>query len=162
VPEVIDHIHYIFNIYITAGYNPVVFQQLITVVLRKGGDQDYREPRSYRPVALLNMLGKFLESIMARRLSYMVKTYSLLPPTHLDGCRGISTDHAIQILLDRIHRAWGEGLPVVSMALLDVTGVYDNTAHERLLHDLRRKGLSKVIPWVRAFLSDWSTRIRMP
>jgi hypothetical protein len=48
------------------------------------------------------------------------------------------------------------------MALLDVTGVYDNTEHERLLHDLRRKGLGKVIPWVRAFLSNRSTRIRMP
>jgi hypothetical protein len=113
-------------------------------------------------VALLNTLGKFLESIMARRLSYMIETYDLLPPTHLGGRRGISTDHAIQILLDRIHRAWGVGLPVVSMALLDVTGAYDNTAHERLLHDLRRKGLGKVIPWVRAFLSDRSTRIRMP
>jgi hypothetical protein len=53
-------------------------------------------------------------------------------------------------------------LPVVSLALLDVIGAYDNTAHERLLHYLRRKGLGKVIPWVRAFLSDWSTRICMP
>jgi hypothetical protein len=43
-----------------------------------------------------------------------------------------------------------------------MTRAYDNTAHERLLHDLCRKGLGKVIPWVRAFLSDQSTRIRMP
>jgi hypothetical protein len=48
------------------------------------------------------------------------------------------------------------------MALLDVTGAYNNTAHERLLHDLRRKGLGKVTSCVRAFLSDRSTRIRMP
>jgi hypothetical protein len=84
-------------------------------------------------VVLLNTLGKFLELIVACRLSYMVEIYSLLSPTHLGGRRGISTDHAIQILLDRIHRAWGAGLPVVSMTLLDVMGVYDNTAHERLL-----------------------------
>jgi hypothetical protein len=103
-------------------------------------------------VALLNTLGKFLESIVARRLSYMVETYDLLPPAHLGGRRSISTEYAIQILLDRIHQAWGVGLPVVSMALLDVVGAYDNTTHERLLHDLRRKGLGKVIPWVRAFL----------
>jgi hypothetical protein len=43
-----------------------------------------------------------------------------------------------------------------------MTRAYDNTAHERLLHDLRRKGLGKVIPWVRAILFDQSTRIRMP
>jgi hypothetical protein len=113
-------------------------------------------------VVLLNTLGKFLESIVARRLSYMIKIYNLLFSTYLGGRRDIFIDHAIQILLDRIHRAWGVGLPVVSMALLDVTGVYNNTAHERLLHDLRRKGLGKVIPWVRAFLSNGSTRIHMP
>jgi hypothetical protein len=99
---------------------------------------------------------------MACRFSYIVKTYDLLPPTHLGGRRGVSTDLAIQILLDRIHRAWGVGLPVVSVPLLDMIRIYNDTTHERLLHDLRRKGLGKVIPCVRAFLSDQSTRIRMP
>jgi hypothetical protein len=73
------------------------------MVLRKGGDRDYQEPWSYLPVALLNTLRKLLELNMARRLSYMVETYDLLPPTHLGGRRGVSTDHAIQILLDRIY-----------------------------------------------------------
>jgi hypothetical protein len=113
-------------------------------------------------VALLNTLGKFLESIISRRPSYIVETYSLLPPTHLGGRRGVFTDHAIQILLDWIHRAWGVGLLIVNMALLNMTRAYDNTAHEKPLHDLRRKGLGKVIPWIRAFLSDRSTWIRMP
>jgi hypothetical protein len=89
----------------------------------------------------------------------MVETHGLLPLSHLGGRRVVLTNNTIQILLHQIHRAWGVGLPVVSVALLDVIGAYDNTAHVRLLHDLRRKGLGKVIPWIRAFLSDWFTRI---
>jgi hypothetical protein len=112
-------------------------------------------------VVLLNTLGRFIEPIMARRLSYMVETYGLLPPTDLDGHRSGSTDHTIQFLLDRINRSWGVGLSVASVALHDVTGAYGNTAHVRLLHDLRRKGLGKLIPWVMALLSDQPTRIRM-
>jgi hypothetical protein len=113
-------------------------------------------------VVLFNTLGKFFELIMTCRLSYIIKTYDLLSLTNLGGRRGIFIDHAIQILLDQIHQVWGVGLLVVSIALLDIIRIYDNTVHERLLHDLHRKGLGKVIPWVRAFLSNWSTRIRMP
>jgi hypothetical protein len=56
VPEPIDRIQYFFNARIAAGYNSAVIQRSVTVVLRKGGERDYREPRSYRPVALLNWL----------------------------------------------------------------------------------------------------------
>jgi hypothetical protein len=94
-------------------------------------------------MALLNTLGKFLELIMARRLSYIVETYDLLPPTHLGGRRGIFTDHAIQILLDWIHQAWGVGLLVVSMTLLNMMGAYDNTAHERFCTTSAGKGSAR-------------------
>jgi hypothetical protein len=71
------------------------------------GKSDYQLAKSYRPVALLNTLGKFLESIVARRISYAVESEALLPRTHLGGRRGISTDHAIHIIIDRIKTSWG-------------------------------------------------------
>jgi hypothetical protein len=88
----------------------------------------------------------------------MVETYGLLPPTR----ESRRTTQSRSYWTESIHRAWGVGLPVASVALLDVTRAYDNTAHERLLHHLRKKGLGRVIPWVRAFSSDRSTRICMP
>ncbi|THC87470.1 hypothetical protein EYZ11_013084 [Aspergillus tanneri] len=39
------------------GHNPEYFQQSTTVVLRKAAPRDYRIPKSYRPIALLNTLG---------------------------------------------------------------------------------------------------------
>jgi hypothetical protein len=62
----------------------------------------------------------------------------LLPRSHLGGRKGISTHHAIQIILDRIRRAWGKGFEVVSMLLLDVSGAYYNARHARLLHNMRK------------------------
>ncbi|KAJ5751584.1 zinc knuckle domain protein [Penicillium odoratum] len=81
---------------------------------------------------------------------------------HLGGRRGISTDHAIHIIIDRIKTSWGKGKPVVSLLMLDVGGAYDNVSHERLLHNLKERCLGHFVPWVKAFLTNRSTRIRMP
>ncbi|EED12718.1 hypothetical protein TSTA_052410, partial [Talaromyces stipitatus ATCC 10500] len=78
---------------------------LITIVLCKDGNRDYHIPKAYRPVALLNTLGKFLKAIIARHISYAMESEGLLPSSHLDGRKGISMDHAIQIILDRIRGA---------------------------------------------------------
>ena len=59
----------IFDAYIQTGYNPRHFQASITVTLRKGGPRDYRQPKSYRPIALLNTISKILESIVATRIA---------------------------------------------------------------------------------------------
>ena len=118
----------IFDICVRTGYNPRYFQESIIFTLRKGGPRDFRLPKSYRPIALIQTLGKLLESVVAARISFAVEKHSLLPNTHLGGRKGISVDHAIQHILDRVRRAWGEK-KVASMLLLDVSGAYDNVSH---------------------------------
>lgn len=161
-PVILETLVHLFNACIRTGYNPTHFQRSVTVVLRKQGKSDYQLAKSYRPVALLNTIGKFLEAVIARRISYAVETKNLLPRTHLGGRRGISTDHAIHMIIDRIKTAWGKGKPVVSLLMLDVSGAYDNVSHERLLHNLKKRRLGHFVPWVKAFLTNRSTRIRMP
>lgn len=95
----------IFDSCLRISYNPNHFQTSTTVTLRKAGPRDYRLPKLYRPVALLNTLGKILESIVATRMARLVEEYQLLPNTHLGGRKGISADHTIQLILDRVHRA---------------------------------------------------------
>ncbi|EKV14892.1 Reverse transcriptase, putative [Penicillium digitatum PHI26] len=161
IPAVLDTISGIYNACIRLGTNPSHFQKSITVVLRKTGKRDYQLAKSYRPVALLNKLSKFLEAVIARRISYAVETHKLLPDTHLGGRKGISVDHAIQQIIGRVRRAWGNS-KIASVLLLDVSGAYDNVSHERLIHNHYKRGLGQLVPWVKAFLTSRSTRIRMP
>ncbi|KAJ5413841.1 hypothetical protein N7509_000468 [Penicillium cosmopolitanum] len=151
----------IFDVCMRTGYNPSCFQTSITVTLRKGGPRDFRLPKSYRPVALINTMAKLLESIIATRISDAVELHQLLPGTHLGGRNGISIDHVIQLIIDRVRRAWGRGRQS-SMVLLDVAGAYDNVSHQRLLSNMRRLGLGFFVPWVEAFLTNRSTRIKLP
>jgi hypothetical protein len=62
------------------------------VVLRKPGKPDYSIPGAYRPISLLNILGKLLEAVMARRLLYLAEKHGLLPDTQFRGRPGRTTE----------------------------------------------------------------------
>jgi ribonuclease HI len=154
-------LHILFNACFRLGYCPAHFKEAVTVVLRKPGKDDYTQPKSYRPIALLNTLGKVLEAIVANRLAYLADAHGLLPSRHTGGRKLASTDHAIHFLLQRIHQAWADD-KVASLLLLDVSGAYDNVSRERLLHNLRKRRVSPaIIGWVASFLSDRSTTLKL-
>ena len=44
-------------------------------------------PGAYRPISLLNTIGKLLEAVMARRLSFFAEKYGLLPDTQFGEVR---------------------------------------------------------------------------
>jgi hypothetical protein len=75
----------IFTASIDLGHHPKRWRGAKIVVLRKPGKPDYSIPGAYRPISLLNTLGKLLEAVMARRLSYLAEKQSLLPDTQFGG-----------------------------------------------------------------------------
>jgi hypothetical protein len=158
----LPHLERLFNACLQQGYYPTHFKETITVVLRKqGNERDYSQPKSYRPIALLNTLGKMLEAIIASRLAYLADTYHLLPSRHTGGRKLASTDHAIHLLLQRIHKAWADG-EVASLLLLDVSGAYDNVSRPRLLHNLKKRRVDPtIVRWIDSFMCDRSTTLKL-
>lgn len=155
------YLHKLFNACLEQGYCAAHFKETVTVVLRKPGKEDYSQPKSYRPIALLNTLGKVLDGVIANRLAYLADTFQLLPRRHTGGRKLTSTEHAMHMILQRIYQAWSEG-KVATLLLLDVSGAYDNVSHERLLHNLRKRRIDpKIIRWVASFLSDRSTTLKL-
>ena len=151
----------LFNVCLRQGYCPAHFKGTTTVVLRKPGKDDYTQPKSYRPIALLNTLGKGLEIIIANRLTYLADTRHLLPSRHTGGRKLASTDHAIHLFLQRTHEAWADG-KVASLLLLDVSGAFDNVSRPRLLHNLRKRRIDqRLVQWIDSFLSDRSTTLKL-
>ena len=77
-----------------------------TIVLRKPGKPQYDVPKAYRPIALMNMMGKVLSAIVAEDMTYMCKQYSLFPDNHYRGRPGRCTTDAMHMLIHRIKAAW--------------------------------------------------------
>jgi hypothetical protein len=91
------------------GYCPAHFHNSTTVVLRKPGKDNYTTPKAYRLIALLNTIGKVMDAIIARRLSYLVERYHILPKIYIGGRKLRSTEHALHTVVERIYEAWNTG-----------------------------------------------------
>ena len=103
------------------------------------------QPKSYRPIALLNTTGKIFDAIIAARLAYLIEQYQLLPGTHFGARAGKSAEHAIHYLLEQIHAGWNEYTPrVATLLTLDIAGAFDRINHQRLVYCLRQRRIPTV------------------
>jgi hypothetical protein len=151
----------VFNSSLNLQYCPKAFKKSITVSLRKPGKSDYTEPKSYRPVALMNTLGKIMDTVLARRIQHISETCELLPHTHMGGRKNLSCEHAIHLLMEKVYKAWRRK-KVASLLMLDVSGAFDNVSHARLLHNLRKRGLPlQLVQWIQSYLSNRRSRIKL-
>ena len=105
-PYLHDTITHLFTKSIELGYHPYRWKRARIVVLKKPGKPDYSVPGAYRPISLLNTLGKILEAVIARRLSFWAETYKLLPDTQFGGRPGRNTEQALLVLANAVDRAW--------------------------------------------------------
>jgi hypothetical protein len=96
----------IFTASVKLGHHPRRWRGAKIVVLRKPGKPDYSIPGAYRPISLLNTLGKLLEAAMARRLSYLAEKHGLLPDSQFGGRPGKTTEQALLVLSSAIDQAW--------------------------------------------------------
>ena len=139
-PKLAEAVAQLANACWAAGHFPMRFKKARTVVLRKPGKPDYSDPGAWRPIALLNTIGRLIESLMARRLSQAAKEHKLLPDTQIGARPGRSTETALELLTAQVRTVWESGKFVASLLSLDISGAFDTVNPPRLLDTLRKKG----------------------
>ncbi len=148
----------IYNASLRLHYWPACWKEAKVIVIRKPGKKDYHDPKSYRPISLLNTLSKNMEFILAKRISAIAELHHLLPITHCGGRKSSSTEHAIHLLLEQIHAGWKNN-QASSLLLLDISGAFDNVNHQRLLWNIRELGFSEnLVGWTASFLTGRTGR----
>lgn len=58
----------LYNKCLRKGKVPNSQKQAEVVIIKKGEDKDLIKPKSYRPICLLNVLGKLQEKLLCKRL----------------------------------------------------------------------------------------------
>lgn len=133
-----DRLLHIYSAILECGLYYPPWKQFITVVVCKPGKPRYDVPKAYRPIVLLNTLGKLLTAIIAEQLTFYTEKYVLLPPMHFRGKLGWTTTDALHVLTYRIKDAWWKK-QVVSVLFLDIKGAFPNVVNEQLIHNLRTR-----------------------
>ena len=151
---------YIFAAIMNRKYYYMQWKISTTVVLRKPGKPQYDMPKAYRPITLLNTMGKVLTVIIAESLTYYIEKHNLLPPTHFGGRPARTTNDTIHYLIYKIKDAWRKR-QVTSVLFLDIEGAFPNAVNEQLVRNLsKRRVPTKIVNFVDNMLKSRMTCLK--
>ena len=79
--ECLTNIINIVNTYINLGYWLAHFKKSTMVIIPKLNKQSYNSPKSFRPIVLLNMLGKLIKKVIGKRLQFQIASNDFIHPS---------------------------------------------------------------------------------
>ena len=132
----------------------------LTIFLCKPGKTAYHVAKSYQPIGLLETLGKYLSTLVAADLTYLMEKYQLHPPMQFGGqARRCITD-VMHLVTQKIKDAWRRK-KMASILFLDIQPAFPNTVKERLLHNMKSRQVpSAYVNLFKCMLSNHKTQIR--
>ncbi len=159
--ELISVLTSLFNACVIHKYHLKQFKKTQTIVLCKSKKSDYINSKTYRLIALLNIMSKVLKLIMIKRLSDIVETHCMLSNAQMRARCKQFVILTLNLLVDQVHTVWDcEIKYVIFMLSLNVVKAFNWVSHVRLLHMLKMKRTSSyIIEWTRSFLKNRETSL---
>ena len=143
-----------------AGHHPRPWKEAIVCVIPKPNRADYTLAKNYRPISLLECLGKLLEKVIAKIIYSDMAKYVLVPTTQFGGRNASSTLDAGLTLLHDIEAAHRSKLRA-GLLLFDIQGYFDNINHDRLIQIFTNLGFApELTSWCRSFLKDRTVKLK--
>jgi len=159
--ELISVLMSLFNACVIHKYHLKQFKKTQIIVLRKSRKSDYIDLKTYRLIALLDIMSKALKSIIIKRLSDITETYHMLLNAQMRMRCKWFVILMLNLLVDQVHIMWDCEIKYVIFVLsLDVVEVFNQVLHIRLLHTLKmRRTSSYIVEWARNFLKNRETSL---
>lgn len=126
----------LFNACLQWGTFPSAWKEGSLRILLKGEDKDEQDPKSYRPICLLSVIGKLFESLLKERLARTAMAPGRLSDRQFGFTPGRSAEDAI-VELRRMVAASQETYTVAM--LFDISGAFDNVWWPLVLQNLRER-----------------------
>ncbi len=109
-----------------------------TVALRKSNKRDYKLSNIWKPIALLNIIGKLIETAAAKRLHDATKTYILFFNSQIETRSNRSTKIIFEFLTEQIYTAWKIKKIIIFLSL-DLFSIFDKIFPTRMYQILRTR-----------------------
>jgi hypothetical protein len=155
----IDHLYYIYRAVFEHDVYHDRWLTSSTLVLRKPGKPAYNIANAYRPIGLLDTIGKLLSTLVAADLTFIAEKHNLLPNNQFGGRPGRNTTDAIHTLTHIVRNAWRSG-KVAAALFLDIQGAFPNTCKDQLLHNMKARRVPPCyIKLISRMLTNRKTRL---
>ena len=143
------------------GIHHPSWKESLVCVIAKAKKPSYADPKAWRPIQLLECMGKLVEKIVARRIIYDLGRHNLSPMEQFGGRSNSSCYDAAISLTHDIQMAKKNKL-ISSFLAVDVKGFFDHIHHDRLIKVLYDMGFPlSICKWVNSFVKDRSAAIRL-
>ena len=155
--ECLSKIINIANACINLGHWPKYFKISTTVIIPKPNKTSYDNLKAFRPIVLLNTLGKLIEKVIAERIQFTVTSNNFIYPSQLSGLKFKSTSDAGIALMHIIWSGWSKGRSTSTLAF-DISQFFPSINYWLLVLILEKVGLSpKVMNFFVNYLVQRST-----
>lgn len=143
----------IFNSCLAHGYFPRKWKNSLCKIIPKPDKPNYEEIESWRPLGLLPVMGKILESLIIKRLSFNLHTRLKLSHRQFGFTEQTSTVDLLQQLVSKIKRyKLSQQVAAVS---LDIRGAFDNAKWPIILQRLiDYKVPANIVQLLASYLED--------
>ena len=128
----------IFNTSLCSGYVPKSFKLSYVSPLYKSGDK--ATASNYRPVSLLPIVSRLLETIVKSTLVGYLSAHNLLPASQFAYRKNHSTEDALVYAVDRWLSARADH-KTTGIVMIDMSQAFDRVLHPRLLSVLHSLGI---------------------
>jgi len=130
----------IADVCINLGHWPNHFKMSTTIIIPKPNKPSYDNPKAFRPIVLLNTLGKLIEKVIAERLQFSVASNNFIHPSQLGGLKFKSTSDAGITLTHIVQSGWVKGKATSTLAF-DISQFFPSLNHCFLILILEKSGL---------------------
>jgi len=114
------------------------------MIIPKPGKKDYNIPKVFRPIVLLNTLGKLFKKAIANRLQWEAACFKLLHPCQFGGVQQNSTKDAGSYLTHLMRAGWTKGYKI-SVVVFDLAQYFPSLNHSVITLLLDCMGFTDVV-----------------
>ena len=150
----------LFNVSLSTGQFPEPWKQANVSPLFKSGDPSLA--KNYRPISLLDTIGKVFEKILFKYIFNYIREHNLLTPFQSGFIPGDTTVNQLVYLVNMFSQAVDSGKEV-RVVFCDISKAFDRVWHKGLLFKLRSFGISgPLLSWFSSYLSNRKQSVLLP
>ena len=143
------------NSVLKTGIIPKEWKTARIILIRKGG-KDENDPRSYRPICLLNTFGKLFEQLLVARINVELQENNL-SPAQFGFRKGFSITGAIKKIVDIAQaekKKTQKTRGYCALITIDVCNAFNSASWQKIVSELERK---KMPAYLRRVIMNYLT-----
>jgi hypothetical protein len=104
VDKLMSHLMNLFRVCVALNYHSRCFREIHIIALKKSRKKNYTNVKTYKSIALLNLLDKVLKSMIARRINDLTKIHDLLFVNQMNKRKSRNCETILKLLTKQIHK----------------------------------------------------------